>query len=325
MSFSTLSPDLRQRLQETFGEALQFEVPLARYTSARLGGPAEALIVARSAADLAQAGRGLWDLGLEFVMLGGGSNVLVSDRGVEGVVVLNRARETRFLEQDQGLSAVAESGAVLGTVSRLAAERGWSGLEWGATVPGTVGGAVVGNAGAHGGDMSDSISLAEILQHNGQVESWSLARLDFGYRTSALKRSKEPFVVLAATFKFEQSTPEECKQKIRAFSEQRERTQPAGASIGSMFKNPLDDYAGRLIEAAGLKGFESGDVMISEKHANFFINKGAGSAADVYRLIAHARKAVHEQFGVQLELEVELIGDWSQVQEQMQPSDGAVQ
>ncbi len=325
MSIRSLSPELRHKLQDQYGTALQFDVLLARYTTARIGGPAEALIMARSAEELAHAGRGLWDLGLDFIVLGGGSNVLVSDEGVEGVVVLNRARDTRFMEREQGLLAVAESGAVLGTVSRLAAERGWSGLEWAATVPGTVGGAVVGNAGAHGGDMSDSITLAEILQHNGQVESWSLARLDFGYRTSSLKRNEESFIVLSATFAFERSTPEACKQEIRAFSEQRERTQPAGASIGSMFRNPADDYAGRLIEAAGLKGFESGGVKISEKHANFFINEGQGSAADVYKLITKARQAVREQFGVQLELEIELIGDWANKQEGIQYSNGAIQ
>jgi UDP-N-acetylmuramate dehydrogenase len=325
LSVATLSPDLRQKLQDLYGSALQFDVPLARYTTARIGGPAEALITARSADELAHASRGLWDLGLGFIVLGGGSNVLVSDHGVKGVVILNRARETSFREQDEGLFALAESGAVLGTVSRLAAERGWTGLEWAATVPGTVGGAVVGNAGAHGGDMSESISVAEILQHSGQIESWSLARLDFGYRTSALKRTEDQFIVLTATFIFEQSTPEECKQKMRAFSKQRESSQPAGASIGSMFKNPPDDYAGRLIESAGLKGFRSGGVKISEKHANFFINEGDGSAADVYALITRAREAVDEQFGVQLELEIELIGDWARDQEKIHSGDGAVQ
>ncbi|MGD8730384.1 MAG: UDP-N-acetylmuramate dehydrogenase [Anaerolineales bacterium] len=325
MSSSTLTPELQQKLQERFGDTLQSGASLARYTTARVGGPAEALITVRSAEELLQTSKELWGLGLDFYVLGGGSNVLVSDVGIEGVVVLNRARETQFKEQDQGLFAHAESGSVLGTVSRLAAERGWSGLEWGATVPGTVGGAVVGNAGAHGGDMAASIQVAEILQHNGQVESWSLARLDFGYRTSALKRSVEPFVVLSATFTFERSTPEECKRKIGEFSEQRERTQPAGASIGSMFKNPPDDFAGRLIEAAGLKGLQAGGVKISEKHANFFINEGGGSAADVYKLITTAQLVVKQKFGVDLELEIELVGRWSKESMQVQSGDGAVQ
>jgi UDP-N-acetylmuramate dehydrogenase len=220
---------------------------------------------------------------------------------------------------------LAESGAVLGTVARLAAERGWSGLEWAATVPGTVGGAVVGNAGAHGGDISGSITVAEILQHDRQIESWSLARLDFGYRTSALKRNVKPFVVLAATFAFEASTPEECKGKIRTFLDQREQTQPTGASMGSMFRNPTGDYAGRLIEAAGLKGMRAGDVKISEKHANFFINEGEGRAADVYKLITTARHSVEEQFGIELELEIELLGNWEQAVNQVQSRNGAVQ
>jgi UDP-N-acetylmuramate dehydrogenase len=320
---SILTPDQREALVQRFDQALQFGSPLARFTTARVGGPAEALITVRSGEELAQAARTLWELELEFRVLGGGSNVLVSDEGVEGVIILNRARELRFMEQGQDLLAQAESGAVLGTVSRLAAERGWSGLEWAATVPGTVGGAVVGNAGAHGGDISDSIKVAEILQHNGQVESWSETRLDFGYRTSALKASGQNYVVLSAAFALERSTPDACKQKIHAFSEQRERTQPTGASLGSMFKNPVDDYAGRLIEAAGLKGKQVGGVRISEKHANFFVNQGGGSATDVYKLISMAQAAVKQQFGVELELEIELLGDWEIELDQAKAWDGA--
>jgi UDP-N-acetylmuramate dehydrogenase len=325
LSFSSLTPDLRQKLQDELGTAVQFDAVLSRYTSARIGGPAEALITVRSAEELAHAARGLWKLGLNFKVLGGGSNVLVADAGVEGAVILNRARETHFMDQGKGLFASAESGAVLGTVARLAAERGWSGLEWAATVPGTVGGAVVGNAGAHGGDMSSSITVAEILQHNGQIESWSVARLDFGYRTSALKRNRKQFVVLEATFGFDASTPNECKGKIRTFLDQREKTQPTGASMGSMFKNPTGDYAGRLIEAAGLKGMQAGGVSISEKHANFFINEGEGRAADVYELITMARDAVQEQFGIELELEIELLGNWEQKVNQVHSRNGAAQ
>ena len=324
MSISSLTPELQRALQDQFGATLQFGADLSRYTSARIGGPAEALITVRSASDLARTARGLWSLGLVFHVLGGGSNVLVSDEGIRGVVILNRARDVQFLQQDGGLFALAESGAVLGTVARLAADRGWSGLEWAATVPGTVGGAVVGNAGAHGGDMSESITMAEILQQSGEIESWSLTRLDFGYRTSVLKRSEDPFVVLSATFAFAESTSEACKQKMRTFSEQRERTQPPGASMGSMFKNPTDDYAGRLIEAAGLKGMQIGAVRISEKHANFFINEGQGRASDVYRLILNAQEQVLEQFGVELELEIELIGQWEHMTEQTQAGNGAL-
>ncbi|MDF1499191.1 MAG: UDP-N-acetylmuramate dehydrogenase [Anaerolineales bacterium] len=323
MSLSNLTSELRDKLRDRFGAKLQFEEPLARYTSARIGGPAEALISVRSADELAHAARELWGLGLGFRIIGGGSNILIADEGIRGVVLLNRAREVRFLQEGKERFAVTESGAVLGTVARLAAERGWGGLEWAATVPGTVGGAVVGNAGAHGGDMAHSITMAEILQHEGQVESWPLKRLDFGYRTSALKGKQERFVVLSATFTFDLSTPEACKQKMHAFSVERERTQPAGASMGSMFKNPPGDYAGRLIEAAGLKGLEIGGVKISEKHANFFINEGRGQAADVYKLIATAQQAVQKAFGTELELEIELVGEWPEARERELSNNGA--
>lgn len=314
MSLAILTPVQREKLPDMFGENLQYEAPLARYTSARIGGLAEALVTVRSADELAHAAGDLWSLGVRFLVLGGGSNVLVSDEGVGGVVLLNRARDTRFLEVRGHPKAIAESGAGLGTVARLAAERGWSGLEWAATVPGTVGGAVVGNAGAHGGDIAGSLDVAEILQHEGKIESWPEPRLGFGYRTSNLKAAGHEYVVLSATFKLQADSVEACKKRMREFADQRERTQPSGASMGSMFKNPEGDYAGRLIEAAGLKGRSHGGVMISDRHANFFINHGEGTAADVLHLITTARQAVLEQFGVVLELEIEFIGNWSQPQ-----------
>lgn len=314
----TSSLSLHDQLSQRFGSAVKERAPLARYTAARVGGYADILIEAASRVDLAEAARLLWSVDQPFLVLGGGSNVLVSDRGVRGVVIINRARKVRFDRHIDPPQVWAESGANFGALARMAAQRGLAGLEWAAGIPGTLGGAVVGNAGAHGGDMAGNLRLAEILHRNGQIETWTADRLEFAYRSSALKRTVQPelssaspsSLVLSAVLRLEHSTPQTVQEHIDNFTAYRRRTQPPGASMGSMFKNPPGDYAGRLIEAAGLKGLISGEAQISPLHANFFINLGHASARDIWNLITTARQAVADQSGVWLELEVELVGDW---------------
>ncbi len=295
-------------LRAAFGDRLQENVPLAPYTSARIGGPADALITVTSADELAESVSRLWELGVPFMMLGGGSNVLVSDRGVRAVVVLNRAKAVRF-DKGSRPKVRAEAGVVIANLARRAASHGLGGLEWAAAVPGTVGGAVYGNAGAFGGDMAGSLIRTELLTENGR-ESWSVEKLGYGYRTSVLKRQGTKAVVLWAELRLEHSTKEAASAKISEFSERRKTTQPPGASMGSMFKNPPGDFAGRLLEAAGLKGTRIGTAEISPVHANFFINHGQTKAEDVRALVNLAQKTVAEKFGVTLELEIELVGEW---------------
>jgi UDP-N-acetylmuramate dehydrogenase len=297
-------------LRAAFGERFQENVGLSNYTTARVGGPADGMLVANSAADLEFFIRRLWDLDTAFFVLGSGSNVLVSDAGFRGVVILNRARNIK-IDAHPPCTVWAESGANLGGVARQVALRGFSGLEWAATVPGSVGGAVYGNAGAHASDMHKSLLLAEILHRESGKQEWPVERMEYAYRSSALKRQNLQACVLSARLKLVQSTPEEVKARMEKFSEQRRSTQPPGATMGSMFKNPPGDYAGRLIEAAGLKGARAGDAEISPIHANFFVNQGAATAADIYTLIRTAQEKVLDQFGICLELEVERIGDWS--------------
>jgi UDP-N-acetylmuramate dehydrogenase len=168
---------------------------------------------------------------------------------------------------------------------------------------------VYGNAGAFGGDMARDLLRAEVLTETGR-EWWPVERLAYGYRTSALKRGEARAVVLAAELRLKNAPPEEIRTTIDQFVARRKATQPPGASMGSMFKNPPGDFAGRLIEAAGLKGTQVGNVQISPVHGNFFVNEGETSAEDVRALIDLARRTVFEKFGVLLELEVELIGEW---------------
>jgi UDP-N-acetylmuramate dehydrogenase len=295
-------------LYAKLGDTVKENVSLAPYTSARIGGPADVLITAGSADELARTIKLLWKLDLDFLMLGGGSNVLVSDRGVRGVVVLNRAKAVRFHNGDQP-SITAESGATFSNLANRCAAKGLSGLEWAATVPGTIGGAVYGNAGAFGGDMAGSLILAELLTENGR-EKFTAEQMEYGYRTSILKRGELEAVVLAAELRVTNSTKEEATVKIEQFGAHRKTTQPPGASMGSMFKNPEGDYAGRLIETAGLKGTRIGNAEISPLHGNFFINHENTRAEDIRALIELVQKTVRETQGVDLELEIELIGEW---------------
>jgi UDP-N-acetylmuramate dehydrogenase len=298
---------------------------MSRHTTARAGGLADLFIEATSADDLRDIILLARQWHVPYFVLGGGSNILVSDAGIRGLVILNKARQIKYpIPNIQYQRVQAESGVILPTLARECTERGLAGLEWAIGVPGTVGGAVVGNAGAHGSDIAHSLVSAAVLDAEDNVKDWSAQELQFGYRTSRLKSRHSPRVreisnlksainnpvVLEAEFELRQSTREECEAKAAEFTEKRKRTQPPGASLGSMFKNPPGDYAGRLIEAAGLKGARVGNVGISPVHANFFVNLGGASATDIYSLIRLAHEQVRREFGVTLELEIELVGEW---------------
>ena len=295
-------------LRERFGERAREHAPLAAYTSARIGGPADLLVTVSNSDELAEAVGICWREAWPVTLLGGGSNLLVSDKGLRGVAILNRAKAVEFRPGAQP-SLWAESGVVFSNLAKRAAAKGLAGLEWAAAVPGTLGGAVYGNAGAFGGDMAHDLLRAELLTEAGRAW-WPVEKFGYGYRTSVLKRGEVRAVVLAAELKLKNAPVEEIKTTIDQFVTRRKATQPPGASMGSMFKNPPGDYAGRLIEAAGLKGTRVGNVQISPLHGNFFVNEGETSAQDVRDLVELAQKTVFEKFGVQLELEVELIGEW---------------
>ena len=295
-------------LYAKLGDKVRENVSLAPYTSARIGGPADILITAESADELARIIKLLQKQEMDYLILGGGSNVLVSDKGVRGVVVLNRAKGVRFHNSDQP-SVTVESGVVFSNLANRCAAKGFAGLEWAATVPGTIGGAVYGNAGAFGGDMAGNLIWAELLTENGR-ERFTAEQMSYGYRTSSLKRGELDGIVLCAELRLQNSTKEAVSTTIEQFSAHRKTTQPPGASMGSMFKNPNGDYAGKLIEAAGLKGTRIGNAEISPLHGNFFINHDNTKADDIRKLIELVMKTVKEKQGVELELEVELVGEW---------------
>lgn len=298
-------------LRAQLGDHLQENVPLSSYTTARVGGIADAMIAVGSGDELERAVTALWKLKVPFFILGSGANVLISDQGYHGVVIINRAHQIIVDVDSEPPTIWAESGAIIATIARRAALRGLSGIEWAATIPGTFGGAIYGNAGAFGGDMQQSLVMAEILHPVYGRQFWMTEQLEYGYRSSVLKRNPGQVVILAARLKLARSTPESVNQKIAELSAKRRSTQPPGASMGSMFKNPAGDFAGRLIEAAGLKGVRVGGVQVSQVHANFFVNDDSATANDYWQLIRQVRQTVFEKFNVMLELEVEPVGKWN--------------
>jgi UDP-N-acetylmuramate dehydrogenase len=281
--------------------------PLAPYTALRVGGPADLLAKVTSAEALRRAVTLARAHDLPCRVLGSGSNILVSDAGLRGLVLLNRAAATTF-----GPDVIrAESGASLSSLARRCVSRGLAGLGWAVGIPGTVGGAVVSNAGAWGGDIASVLVKARILDASGQVSDWPVQRFDFGYRGSALKgRTGPQAVVLEAEFALVPGDRQALEARVAEIAARRKASQPPGATCGSIFKNPPGDYAGRLVEAAGLKGARRGGAVISNVHANFIVNEGNATAADVKALIDLARRAVKEEFGIALELEIELLGEW---------------
>ncbi len=251
----------------------------------------------------------LWKLDLDYLMLGGGSNVLVSDRGVRGVVVLNRAKAVRFHNGDEP-SVTAESGVIFSNLANRCASKGLAGLEWAATVPGTIGGAVYGNAGAFGGDMTGNLIWAEMLTEDGR-EKFTVEQMGYGYRTSMLKRGELDAIVLAAELRLTNSTSEDVTVKIEQFSAHRKSNPAARRQHGIDVQKSTRRLCGKLIEAAGLKGTRIGNAEISPLHGNFFVNHGKTKADDILALIQLVQKTVKEKQGVDLELEIELIGEWN--------------
>lgn len=302
------------QFQERFPDQLQINASLAKFTSARVGGPAELFLTVKTQQDLLDAVEMAYAHYVPYFILGGGSNIMVSDQGIKGLVIMNRAKAVKFRHIGASVICTVDSGMNLSSLTRQCIAKGLGGLEWAVSVPGTVGGAVVGNSGAHGGDMSDNVRAVTVWEPGRGVRLYGKEKLKYGYRTSLLKqeqgRNVARRVVLSAELELKPEPVEVLMARADGFVAHRKQTQPGGASVGSMFKNPENYYAGYLIEAAGLKGLTMGGAHISEKHANFFVADETATAEDVRSLIAEAWNAVREQFGIEMELEVELVGDW---------------
>ncbi|HBG73923.1 MAG: UDP-N-acetylenolpyruvoylglucosamine reductase [Chloroflexi bacterium GWB2_49_20] len=305
-----MKPENITYLRELYGTGLQENIPLSAYTSARIGGPADAALIARSADELAEIAMRMWEQEIPFIIIGGGSNLLVSDKGLRELLIINRARGVHFNDNVESPHLQSESGNTMNDLAQKAALLGLGGLEWTATVPGSLGGAVYGNAGAFNGDMAGNLVSIDLVHRHFGRQTWPVEKMEYTYRSSILKRQHQPVVILSAELSVKRSSPEAVRQIMERNSARRRSTQPSGASMGSIFKNPPGDYAGRLIEGSGLKGKRVGNAEISPMHANFIVNHGQTSANDVKELIGLVRQEVSQKFGIELELEIELVGEW---------------
>jgi UDP-N-acetylmuramate dehydrogenase len=288
-------------------------VRLAPHTSLRVGGPADFFFLARSAPELAYALRFGRDNGLLVRVIGGGSNLLVADAGVEGLIVKAAFARANVEDRDGQPVLVAEAGANLANQARRVAKQHLGGLEWAANVPGTVGGAVVNNAGAFGGETAASLVSATLVDAEGRHVRLGVEDLAYAYRTSILKRREFGDVaVQSAELKLTRCDTGVADARVKEFNAQRMRSQPRILSAGSVFANPEGRYAGKLIEEAGLKGMVFGGAQISEQHANFIVNPGRATARDVYALMRRAQEVVFERTRIWLRPEIELLGRWSE-------------
>ena len=303
---------------------LRLDEPLARHTTIGIGGPADAYVVATSSDDLAGVLRLCRVAGAPVFILGSGSNIVVGDRGIRGVTIENRAASLSWLrEEDGALTSFetpaaasakrilrAESGCSFAALARQLAFAGYAGLEWACGIPGTVGGAVVYNAGAYGGCLADVLQRVAVWDdQRGEVE-YGAGDLGLVYRGSAFTRGRlagRP--VLWAEFAFWPGDAAALHARVADFDERRLKAQPRGRNAGSFFKNPPEQPAWRLLDAAGLRGLRVGGAEFSAKHCNFLVNVGGATAADVAKLVRIAQQRVRDEFGVELEQEDSFVGE----------------
>lgn len=319
-------------LKERFGSGVKYHEPLARHGTFAVGGPADTWLSVTSERNLLDLVALAQAEACPLMLVGNGTNVLYADAGARGIVARMNIEDWRVEEVDADTARLtAGAGVNLPRLVTALGARGFSGLEWGIGVPGTVGGAVVSNAGAHGACIADTLENARVLFAglHPTIETLSAADLELAYRHSRFRAPRriafddegQPIVtaraaiepaemITSATFLLRRAPVAEIRAKLAHYRQHRKDTQPPQASAGSVFKNPPGDFAGRLIEAAGLKGSTHGAAQISPRHANFIVNMGGASAADIVALIALARRTVRDRFGVELELEVEPRGDW---------------
>ena len=295
----------------------------ARHTTFHIGGPADLYAAVSTIDQLERLTQTAATHDIPITIVGGGSNILVSDAGVCGLVIANQARQFRMqnaecrtkesLPNSDFCILDSDSGVALAGLARWTVKNGWTGLEWAVSVPGTVGGAVIGNAGAHGGDIAGNLAWALVAYPGQGRRLLTKDDLEFAYRSSLLKRqlaAGETLVVLGAGFQLEPGDVAEATARADGYLAKRRASQPVEPSAGSIFRNPPGDHAGRLIEAVGLKGHRIGGAQISPRHANFIVNVENARADDVIALVDLMRNRVFEQFGVELIPEILFVGDW---------------
>jgi UDP-N-acetylmuramate dehydrogenase len=305
-----LPSSLGTEIQRRIGVRTSRDEPLAPKTTMRVGGPAELFAEVHNLFELRALVRFARSRDVPYFLLGRGSDLVVSDAGIAGLVILDRAGQTRI----EGERFIADSGLPMARAATLTREAGLAGLEFGLAIPGTVGGAVWANAGAHESDVASVLVEAGVLGPDGREETLTAADLQLAYRESILKHDPPgaPRVVTWASFRLFPAEPEEITARLDEIRRWRQAHQPLGLpSAGSVFRNPEGGSAGELVDRLGLKGRRVGGAAVSEKHANFIVNDRGGTASDVRQLAEEVRAIVRRETGVELVFEVQFAGDWS--------------
>lgn len=288
---------------------IKSQVTLAAYTSYRVGGPAEWCVAPRNLEALQASIQFAKAHELAVTILGAGSNLLVSDCGIPGLVVVTRHLRHSHFDSETGQLTVA-AGDPIPSLAWQIAERGWQGFEWAVGIPGTIGGAIVMNAGAHNSCIADILVNVQVLLPDGTLETLTREQLNYSYRTSILQGSDR--IVTQATFQLQPgANPTEVLAATKQHKEHRLNTQPYHLpSCGSVFRNPKPHAAGWLIEQTGLKGYQIGKAQVAQRHANFIVNCGGASASDIFNLIHHVQHQVQERWSIPLETEVKMLGEF---------------
>ncbi len=296
--------ELSKKLQRKLNNQVLESEPLKKHTTFQIGGPAKYYYRARSSGDLAKAVKASLVLNTDYFILGGGSNILVSDKGFLGLVIDVKNNKVEI----KGHELMAEAGAALGYVGLKAKVAGLTGFEFASVIPGSVGGAIRGNAGAFGQEIKDILKEAEVMDEKGKIKTMMNSELKFSYRNSLIKNSHK--VVLKGIFELKKSTVKEVESKIKEYQKYKRETQALEyPSAGCIFKNPPGKSAGEMIEELGLKGYKVGGAMVSNKHANFIVNMGKAKAEDVVILIGIIKQKVRTHYqGLRLEEEIQYVG-----------------
>ncbi|MBR3824943.1 MAG: UDP-N-acetylmuramate dehydrogenase [Lachnospiraceae bacterium] len=277
------------------------EEPMSRHTTFRIGGNADCLLQIENAEQLSKVKKYLKTLEIPYFVIGNGSNLLVSDEGYRGIILV--VSEYMSDVKVEGNRIIAQAGALMSKIARVALEHGLTGFEFASGIPGTIGGGVVMNAGAYDGELKQVVSLVKVIGEDGECLELDNETMEFGYRTSAIKNTG--FTAVEVQLDLQPGDKDTIKARMDELTAKRREKQPLEyPSAGSTFKRPQGHFAGALIMNAGLRGYQVGDAQVSEKHCGFVINKGKATAEDVLNLMAHVQKEVKEQFDVELEPEV---------------------
>lgn len=299
---------VKQKFCQVLGkEQVLFEEPMKSHTTFRIGGPAEVFIMPKSVKQVQMTVKICQEEQIPYFILGNGSNLLVSDRGYRGVIIQMDRNMGEI--QVEGTEIQAAAGALLSSIAVAARRESLTGFEFAGGIPGTLGGAVVMNAGAYGGEIKDVLKEVTVMDGDGKIFTLPASELEMGYRTSIIKTAG--YLVLSARITLSRGKEEDIKARTRELSEMRTQKQPLDyPSAGSTFKRPEGYFAGKLIMDSGLRGYSVGGAMVSEKHCGFVINKGNATAEDVVSLMKHVTEVVQEKYGVTLEPEVKFLGEF---------------